>query len=118
MPDGLSAQAEDVMDSGLFAANLDPKRERAVPGGIRPQTRLMLFFWMLTMKVPLQSPGLGLKAMGLASLGRKCNRHHAGFETISAHRQGAAATLQRPLPCEEREGISLYVKGAFTLAAP
>ena len=79
MPDGLSAQAEDVMDSGLFAANLDPKRARAVPGGIRPQTRLMLFFWMLTMKVPLQSPGLGLKAMGLASLGRKCNRHHAGL---------------------------------------
>ena len=83
MPDGLSAQAEDVMDSGLFAANLDPKRARAVPGGIRPQTRLMLFFWMLTMKVPLQSPGLGLKAMGLASLGRKCNRHHAGFDQKS-----------------------------------
>ena len=34
-----------------------------------------------TLKVSLQSFGLGLKAMGLASLGRKCNRHHAGFAT-------------------------------------
>ena len=33
-----------------------------------------------TLKVSLQSFGLGLKAMGLASLGRKCNRHHAGFD--------------------------------------
>lgn len=32
------------------------------------------------LKVPLQSFGPGLKAMGLASLGRKCNRHHAGFK--------------------------------------
>ncbi len=38
----------------------------------------LLFF---TQKVPLQSSGLGLKVMGLASLGRKCNRHHAGLGT-------------------------------------
>lgn len=34
----------------------------------------------LTLKVPLQSLGLGLKAMGLASLGRKCNQHYADFD--------------------------------------
>ena len=38
----------------------------------------LLFF---TQKVPLQSSGLGLKVIGLASLGRKCNRHHAGLGT-------------------------------------
>lgn len=32
-----------------------------------------------TLKAPLQSFALGLKAMGLASLVRKCNRYHAGF---------------------------------------
>ena len=31
------------------------------------------------LKVSLQSFGLGLKAEGLSSLGRKCNRHHAGL---------------------------------------
>ena len=34
---------------------------------------------LITLKVLLQSFGLGLKAAGLVSLGRKCRRHHAGL---------------------------------------
>ena len=34
---------------------------------------------LITLKVLLQSFGLGHKAAGLISLGRKCNRHHADY---------------------------------------
>ena len=60
-----------------------------LPEGFHPSDSLLRFALMkaFTLKVSLQSFGLGLKAMELASLGRKCNRHHAGFkmESVSRH---------------------------------
>ncbi|MDD7173453.1 MAG: hypothetical protein PUH70_00005, partial [Clostridiales bacterium] len=48
-----------------------------------------------TLKVLLQSTELGLKAPGLASLGRKCSRHHAGF-TLKVLLQSTELGLKAP----------------------
>ena len=44
--------------------------------------RSELFRSALTLNVLLQSCGLDRKAAGLASLGRCCSRHHAGYFMI------------------------------------
>ena len=75
---GLRVQLRGDCDSHMerWAVELNPSHHgNREPAPLNPGTGSLSF----ALNAPLQSFGLGFKAMGLASLGRKCNRHHAGL---------------------------------------